>query len=95
MSQFFRSDRRALSARIVKALAPRGVLIIESYRPEQIAKGTGGPKDLDMLPTLDELKQDFSALAFAVLRNAAREVHEGRLHAGPSATVQLVAIKPG
>jgi len=94
-AHFFLADRRALATRIVKALAPRGVLIMESYRPEQIELGTGGPKDLDLLPTLDELKQAFRALDLVIVRNAEREIQEGHLHQGPSATVQLVGIKKG
>jgi SAM-dependent methyltransferase len=94
-AHFFRADRRVLAARIVKALAPRGVLIMESYRPEQVQLDTGGPKDLDLLPTLDELKQEYRTLDLVVLRNAEREIHEGTYHDGPSATVQLVGIKSG
>jgi SAM-dependent methyltransferase len=94
-AHFFRSDRRTLAAHIVKALAPRGVLIMESYRPEQIQYDTGGPKDLDLLPTVDELKQEFRALDLVILRNADRKIHEGRFHDGLSATVQLVGIKHG
>ena len=92
-AHFFRSDRRTLAAHIVKALAPRGVLLMESYRPEQIQLDTGGPKDLDLLPTVDELKQEFRALDLVILRNAEREIHEGRFHDGPSATVQLAGLR--
>ena len=29
--------------------------MLEAYTPQQIGRGTGGPKDPDMLPTLAEL----------------------------------------
>jgi hypothetical protein len=94
-AHFFRSDRRTLAAKIVKALAPCGVLLMESYRPEQIQHNTGGPKDVDLLPTLEEWKQDFGTLDLQILRNADREVREGSYHHGSSATVQLLGIKRG
>ena len=40
-----------------------------------------------------ELREQLSPLELVVVRDADREIHEGRLHDGPSATVQLVGIR--
>ena len=69
------------------------MLILESYRPRQLELGTGGPKDVALLPTLAELTNDLGELDLVIAREADREIHEGRLHAGPSATVQIVGRK--
>lgn len=86
-----RPVRARLHAAIPLALRPGGVLILEVYRPEQIAHGTGGPKDVALLPTLAELTTDLAALELVIARDAERDIHEGRFHTGPSATVQIVA----
>jgi hypothetical protein len=65
-------------------------LILEAYRPQQLALGTGGPKDVTLLPTLGELNAELEALDLVIARESDREIHEGRAHSGPSATVQLV-----
>lgn len=87
--------RAVVHARVVRALRPGGVLILEAYAPEQLQHRTGGPQTLDLLYTLDLLRSDFGALEIQHLWAGEREIHEGRYHDGPSAVVQLVAMKPG
>jgi len=86
--------RHRIHAQIPLALRAGGCLVLETYRPEQLALGTGGPKELSLLSTLAELREQLSPLELVVARDANREIHEGRFHAGPSATVQLVGIRP-
>jgi len=85
--------RRRLHAAIPHALRPGGVLVLEAYRPEQLALGTGGPRDAAFMPTLSDLRTELAGLDLEIAREASREVHEGRYHAGPSATVQVVAVR--
>jgi SAM-dependent methyltransferase len=86
--------RAPLHARVGRALLPGGVFILEAYRPEQLAHGTGGPKDVRLLPTLAQLRHELAGLELIVAREVERDVYEGRLHGGRSATVQIVAVKP-
>jgi SAM-dependent methyltransferase len=85
--------RPDLHRRIIEALRPGGVFVLEAYRPEQLAFGTGGPPTVDLLPTLEELRRDFAALEVIVARDPERDVREGRGHDGPSAVVELVVRK--
>jgi SAM-dependent methyltransferase len=86
--------RHRLHAQIPLALRAGGCLVLETYRPDQLALGTGGPKELTLLSTLAELREQLSRLELVVARDTTREIHEGRFHDGPSATVQLVGIRP-
>lgn len=86
--------RRRIHAGIPQALRAGGCLVLETYRPEQLALGTGGPKELSLFSTLVELREQLSPLELVVARDANREIHEGRFHDGPSATVQLVGTRP-
>lgn len=85
--------RRRLHAALTPALRVGGVLVLEAYRPEQIALGTGGPKDPSYLPTLAGLRDELAGLDLVVARAADREIHEGPFHGGASATVQVVGIR--
>ncbi len=87
--------RHRIHAQIPHALRAAGCLVLETYRPEQLALGTGGPKELSLLSTLAELREQLSPLELVVARDANREIHEGRFHDGPSATVQLVGVRRG
>lgn len=83
--------RQRLHNLLARALLPGGVLVLEAYAPKQLGFGTGGPKDPAMLPSLDELKAELSALDFVVAREVERDVTEGTFHTGHAATVQIVA----
>ena len=77
----------------VRALKPGGVLILEAYTPDQLRHGTGGPKDLDLLPTLAMLRTELQGLVLDVAVEREREVREGKGHDGMSAVVQLFGRK--
>ena len=86
--------RRLVHGRVVGALAPGGVMILEAYTPAQLAHGTGGPRDPDLLMTLDALREDFAGLELVVARELQREVLEGEGHTGLAAVVQVIGRKP-
>lgn len=74
-----------------RGLRPGGVFVLEAYRPAQLTFGTGGPRDVAMLPTLDELQADLEGLELEIGREIERDVIEGRFHTGRAAVVQIVA----
>jgi cyclopropane fatty-acyl-phospholipid synthase-like methyltransferase len=86
--------RPLIFRRIREALKPGGMVILQGYRPEQLAYGTGGPKQPDNLYTEAMLREAFAGFAFPHL--AARDVvlDEGSGHRGRSAVIDLVAVKP-
>ncbi len=85
--------RQRVHAAVPRALHAGGAFVLEAYRPEQIALGTGGPKDATMTPTLAALRTELAGIDLVIARDVDREIHEGQFHGGPSATVQLVAIR--
>jgi SAM-dependent methyltransferase len=87
--------RERLYGTIASSLVPGGVFVLEAYRPEQLAFGTGGPRDRALLASLDELRAELVGLDLVVAREVEREIHEGALHDGRSATVQIVGVRRG
>lgn len=85
--------RRDVYARIVKALRPGGVVLLESYTPAQLGRGTGGPPVADMLVDLAALRADFAGLEVLHGAELERDVQEGKGHRGLSSVVQFVARK--
>jgi SAM-dependent methyltransferase len=85
--------RRDVYSRVVRALRPGGVVMIESYTPAQLGRGTGGPPVADMLVDLATLRADFAALEVLHGIERERDVLEGKGHRGLSAVVQFVARK--
>lgn len=86
--------RRRAHRAVASWLRPGGVLVLEAYRPEQLALGTGGPGDAALLYTAVDLAADFEVLEIEHLREAERDVQEGRYHSGRAAVVQVLAHQP-
>lgn len=94
--QFAGPDLRPrLFADMKAALKPGGLILLEGYRPEQIAYGTGGPRVPENLYTEDLLREAFADVEIVELSAYDAEIQEGRGHAGMSALIDLVARKPG
>lgn len=87
--------RADVHRRAADALAPGGRLILEAYTPRQLAFGTGGPGDVDMLCEPDALRAELATLALDHLIELEREVIEGPAHSGLASVVQVVARRPG
>ncbi|MHB1109765.1 MAG: class I SAM-dependent methyltransferase [Devosia sp.] len=86
--------RSAIFEGIRTTLRPGGTVILEGYRPEQIAYGTGGPRQVENLYTRRILEDAFSGFEILHLDEGDAEVREGTGHAGMSALIDLVARKP-
>ncbi len=86
--------RRTVHARVVAGLRPGGRFILEAYTPAQLAHGTGGPKDVELLMTLAALRVELAGLEFLHACECEREVIEGTGHTGRGAVVQVCARKP-
>ena len=85
--------RRKVHLGCQRALKPGGLFLLEAYRPAQIERDTGGPKDVDMLPSLDLLNQELASLHPILGQEIEREVLEGPGHTGASAVVQWIGRK--
>ena len=89
-----RRVRAPLHAAVVRGLRPGGVLVLEAYTPGQLGRGTGGPSDPDLLPTLADLTVELAGLEFVHARELDRDVREGAFHTGVAAVVQVVGVRP-
>ncbi|HNB59739.1 MAG TPA: hypothetical protein PK308_05450, partial [Phycisphaerales bacterium] len=58
-------------------------------------RDTGGPKDADMLASLETLEGELSGLRIEHRAALVRNVQEGQFHKGEASVVQIVARKAG
>lgn len=84
-------ERDRMFARMKSALKPGGLILLQGYRPEQIAYGTGGPRQVENLYTESLLRDAFDDFDILHLESHDDEIAEGVGHAGPSALIDLVA----
>ena len=86
-------DRADLHRRVVEALRPGGLLLLEAYTPDQIGRGTGGPQSVELTMTLSSLEQELAPLELLHAVETERVVTEGPGHTGNAAVVQVIARK--
>jgi SAM-dependent methyltransferase len=82
--------RKRIHQQAVLGLRGGGVLLLESFAPGQLAHNTGGPKNLDLLPSLAQLQAELQGLEFIVAQEIQRDVHEGMYHTGHAEVVQII-----
>jgi SAM-dependent methyltransferase len=86
--------RSDVHSKVVDSLIPGGTLIIEVYEKEQLGKDSGGPKNIDMLYSKEELKDDFKKMKIIVLGKEIITLNESEQHAGEAVVLRLIGIKP-
>src|SRR5690625_1080000 len=94
----FPNDRRSLHQKLSAYLKPGGYLILEAFNKEhvknqQVNPHAGGPKKLDLLYDLEELKGDFDNFEFLEAEDVKVELQEGKNHVGEADVVRIFGIK--
>ena len=84
-----RKLRQGLHQRILHGLSPGGVYLYEAYTLDQLGKGTGGPKEPQVLAAPQEGLEDFPPELVHHFFAGERPIHEGPLHSGEGAIAQL------
>ncbi len=87
--------RAGVHGALATALRPGGRLILEAYTPDQIGRGTGGPRVPELTMTLADLREELTGLRIDHAVEMVRNVVEGPGHTGEGAVVQILATNPG
>jgi SAM-dependent methyltransferase len=85
--------RATVQKRVVTWLRPGGIFLLEAYAPDQIERGTGGPKDPSLLASLDVILDELNGLEIKHQAALVRNVSEGQFHIGEASVVQVLARK--
>ena len=85
--------RKIVHKNIVNLLKQGGILILEAFEKEQIYNDTGGPKNIGMLFSKEELESDFQNLEIDFIEQAVNNINEGKYHTGKSDVIRLIGHK--
>jgi len=87
--------RLRIHQKVCEGLTPGGIFILEGFAKKQINNGTGGPRKLELLIDLEELKRELQLLLLSHAVETERDIREGAYHQGVGAVVQIIGTKPG
>ena len=92
-SHFPKAIRATIHHQIEQLLKPSGVVIFEAFSKEQLQYPSGGPKDLEMLFSEEEVKEEFKNIAFDFLQTQIIELSEGPFHQGKGSVIRFIGKK--
>lgn len=72
--------RQSFHSELIKALKPGGLLFMAAFAKEQINNHSGGPRDVDLLYSMEIIRLDFSGLMQKKLCHHQVVINEGRHH---------------
>lgn len=85
--------RENVHKNVVTALKPGGKVILEAYEKDQIKNNSGGPKNLDMLYSLEEIYTDFRELDIDHFAKENIILEESRIHNGSAEVIRFCGTK--
>jgi hypothetical protein len=90
--------RKAFHQKLSQMVKLGGFLLLEGFSKRHleynsINERAGGPKELSMLFSLEDLMADFSDFEIQFSKEVTVQLNEGLYHVGESAVVRLVGIK--
>jgi SAM-dependent methyltransferase len=83
--------RRTMFRHIERALRPGGLFLLEGYREQQLAYGTGGPRIIDQLYSEEQLRRELERFQIEEMSSYDTVVEEGPGHSGMSALIDVIA----
>ncbi len=85
--------RSDVHSKVVDSLIPGGTLILEVYEKKQLGKDSGGPQNIDMLYSKEELKNDFNNMKIIELEKKVLNLNESEQHKGEAYVLRFVGEK--
>ena len=86
--------RKIFHLKLINALKPEGIILLEGFHKTQLGRSSGGPKTDALLFGEEELMEEFAALEIISLEVGTRELDEGPFHQGEARLIQMVAHAP-
>jgi len=79
--------------KLLSYLKPGGTLILEAFSKKQIENKTGGPRNVEMLFSAEELRSDFTIFSELIVSETNITLDEGTFHQGKASVIHLAGKK--
>lgn len=85
--------RERVSKKAIEIAKPGGKIILEAFEKDQIKNSSGGPKNAELLYSLQDVVEDFIDLEFEKLSKDYIVLNEGEGHKRKAAVIRFVGVK--
>ncbi len=92
-AHFPASIRKQYHEKLLSFLKPNGLVIFEAFAKEQLNYNSGGPKQIEMLFSEEEIHDEFRNIYFIKLETVETNLDEGPYHQGNGKVVHFIGKK--
>ena len=92
-AHFPEKSRKEFHNKIMSYIKPNGIVVFEAFSKEQIQNTSGGPANVGMLFSEEEIITEFDQLHFSLLETIEINLDEGPFHQGKASVVRFVGTK--
>jgi SAM-dependent methyltransferase len=85
--------RNEFHKKLMSFLKPGGVLILEGFSKNQIKNSSGGPRDINMLFSIEEMESDFGSFSELTITEIDVVLNEGPFHQGIASVIRVNGVK--
>ena len=92
-AHFAGEERIDLFKKLESSLETGGHLIMEVFSKNQLGRTSGGPKSLELLYNVEEVKSLFPTISFSMLEESTVTLKEGKYHCGEAKVIRAIGQK--
>jgi len=85
--------RKEFHAKLATLLKPNGVIIFEAFSKKQLGFNSGGPKQLEMLFSEEDIRNEFPTIDFKLITTTIVDLDEGPYHQGKGSVFRFIGTK--
>ena len=86
-------EAKKILQKVIAGLKPGGTFFMECYSEKQLGRQSGGPKDINRLYTIPQVRELISELNISKLQEEEVPLNEGEGHRGKAMVIRAVAVK--
>lgn len=87
------NNRRGNHRKLIDKMKRGGSLILQGFTKEQAYNNSGGPKNVEMLFSREELEEDFKDMSKLNIEELLTELNDGIFHVGQANIIRIEGVK--
>lgn len=87
------AERVELHKKLIGSLTKGGIILLELFSKNQLGKESGGPQDISMLSSVEEIQSDFENMKTILIEERNLYLNEGSKHSGEASVIRFVGEK--
>jgi hypothetical protein len=85
--------KKIFHTKLIDCLEDNGLIIMEVFSKKQIGRKSGGPQNIEMLSSKEDISSEFKNLKIELLKETETILNEGKYHNGEASVIRFIGKK--